>query len=224
MQMYYIKKEKRGFYSRSLYADKRIGAHNEDAVSVLVGNLLGDGYGERRGDSSRFQVHVSSRNMEYVSWLHNFFASRGYCSTKKAAVKRQIGRHNQIYYSVAFKSFSFKSLNYLYDLFYVDGKKVVPPTIENLLTEKALAVWLMNHGVKSGDGLNLSTESFSIAENLLLQRALKHNFSIEPTIQRHSDKWLLYFKKKDVPALFKRVKGHVLPCMYYKFFMGNTKP
>lgn len=214
-------KQKNTFYSSSLYADKRIGAHNQDVISVLVGNLLGDGYGEKRGNSSRFCIHMSSRNMEYVSWLHRFFSERGYCSPEKPAVRKQIGRGNKIYYSVRFSTFSFQSLNYLYNLFYLDGRKVVPATIENLLTEKALAVWIMDDGGKGGDGLKISTECFSYADNLLLQKSIKNKFSLEPTIQRHTDKFLLYFKKEDVSALFKRVEGHILPCMYYKFFMRN---
>jgi hypothetical protein len=34
-------------------AKNRIGPHNEDIVSVMVGSLLGDGYLERHGTGSR---------------------------------------------------------------------------------------------------------------------------------------------------------------------------
>lgn len=213
----------RGFISSSIYAEKRIGAHNEDVISVLVGSLLGDGYGEKRGKSSRFHIHMSSKNMEYVAWLHKFFSERGYCSPNKPATKKQIGRFNQVYYSVKFRTFSFCSLNYLYQLFYPHGKKSVPANIESLLTEKALAVWIMDDGGRGGNGLKISTESFSYQDNLRLQEACRNRFHLQPTIQRHGDKFLLYFKKKDVFPLFQRVEKHVLPCMYYKFFISKNR-
>lgn len=215
--------QKRPFYSSSLYAEQRIGPHNKDVISVLVGNLLGDGYGERRGESSRFHIHMSSKRMEYVSWLHNFFAERGYCSAQKPVPKRQIKVLNKVYYSVKFRLFSFRSLNFLYDLFYLDKKKSVPENIETLLTEKALAVWIMDDGGKSGEGLKISTEGFSYKDTLLLQRACRQRFFVEPTIQRHSNKSLLYFKKSDLPALFNRVEAHLLPCMRYKFSVDKTQ-
>ena len=74
---------KRKFYTQNLFSKERIGPHNEDVISVLVGNLLGDGYGEKRKNSTRFQIHMSSRNVEYVFWSFKFFAEKGYSSRKK---------------------------------------------------------------------------------------------------------------------------------------------
>lgn len=209
-------KQKRGFYSESLYTSKRIGPHNKDVISVLVGNLLGDGRGEKRGKSSRFQIHISSRKMEYVSWVHGFFAERGYCSLEKPVVRKTIGRFNQIYYSVHFNLFSFKSLNYLYDLFYFDRKKVVPANIESLLTEQALAVWIMSNGGKSADRLKISSKRLSQTESLFIQKAFSRRFSLEPIIKRDKGNFLLHFKEQDILTLFEIVKPHLLSCMYYK--------
>ena len=42
--------------------------------------------------------------------------------------------------------------------------KIVPLNIEELLTPIGLALWIMDYGFKSGKGMCLSTESFSLAE------------------------------------------------------------
>lgn len=224
---------KRKFYTQNLFSKERVGPHNEDVISVLVGNLLGDGYGEKRKNSTRFLIHMSSRNAEYVFWLHKFFAEKGYSSPKKPVLKKQIGKKNSIFFSIKFKTFSFSSLNFLYDSFYStnivkvssiierDQKiKRVPTNIYSLLTQQALAIWIMDDGVifsKSGSGLKISTESFCFEDNLLLQKTLKIKFSVEPSIQRYKDKYLLYFKKNQIFSLYSIVKPYILPCMRYKF-------
>ena len=217
---------KRHFYTQRIATEKRIGPHDKEVLSVLVGHLLGDAHGEKRCNSSRFTIHVSSRNAEYIFWSHKLFVEKGYCSPKKPVVKKQIGKNNKIYYSIRFITFSFSSLNYLYDYFYkVDAdsetksryKKTIPTNIKNLLTLKSLCIWIMDNGGKSGSGFKISTESFSLQENILLQQALYEKYSIEPSIQHHKEKYLLYFKKSHQDVLYTLIKPHLLPCMHYKF-------
>ena len=217
---------KKHFYTQRIATEKRIGPHDKEVLSALVGHLLGDAHGEKRCNKSRFTVHIQSRNAEYIFWSHKFFVEKGYCSPKKPVVKKQIGKNNKIYYSIRFITFSFSSLNYLYDYFYkvdIDSetksryKKTIPTNIKKLLTLKSLAIWIMDGGSESGSGLKISTESFSLQENILLQQALYEKYSIKPSIQHHKDKYLLYFIKSDKILLYTLIKPHLLPCMHYKF-------
>ena len=210
------------FHTPNLSAKSRVGPHNQEVVSVLIGNLLGDGYAEKRKNSTRFHIHTSSKNAEYVFWLHKFFADRGYCSPTVPKAKKQIGKKSKVYFSINFRTFSFQSLNWLYDLFYPEnlggkrGKKCVPTVVKSLLTERALSVWIMNNGGKGGDGLKISLEGFSLHDNIVLRKALSENFLITPTIQRHGNTFLLYFTFCDYGKVSLLVKPYVLPCMYYK--------
>ena len=227
---------KRNFYTQKLYAHQRTGPHNKDVLSVLVGNLLGDGHAEKRNNSTRFQIHVSSRNAEYVFWLHKFFAKKGYCSPRKPVVKKQIKKNNTIYFSIKFKTFSFSSFNFVYDSFYVSlnkQKKFIPTNIKPFLTEQALAIWVMDNGEKSGSGMKICTEKFCFSENLLLQKTLSEKFCVKPIIQHNYSVSLpcipskgygntvLYFKKSDLLSLSLVIKSHMLPCMYYKLNLGK---
>lgn len=47
------------------------------------------------------------------------------------------------------------------DIFYSEGKKVVPSNIDELLTDIGLAHWIMDDGSKHGDGLHLNVYAFS---------------------------------------------------------------
>jgi hypothetical protein len=56
----------RSFHTK-VKASKRIGPHNEDIVSVLVGSLLGDSYGNRRSvEGTRFCYRQSIEHKEYL--------------------------------------------------------------------------------------------------------------------------------------------------------------
>jgi hypothetical protein len=67
--------------------------------------------------------------MEYLYWLHNFYSSRGYCSSKVPTFKIQIGKLDIQYRSAKLNIYTFSSLRWLYDLFYIDQVKVMPTNI-----------------------------------------------------------------------------------------------
>jgi hypothetical protein len=72
--------------------------------------------------------------------------------------------------------------NELYDLFYVNGVKIIPLNIGELLTARGLAYLSMDDGCNLGSGFILSTQSFSKEENLLLIKILKDNFDLNCTL------------------------------------------
>jgi hypothetical protein len=66
----------RQFHTKMKTSD-RIGPHNSDVISVLVGCLLGDAYanqskGKTIGTSFRFKQ--SGRHKDYLFFLYDFFA------------------------------------------------------------------------------------------------------------------------------------------------------
>ena len=62
-------------------AKNRIGPHNIDIISILIGSLLGDCYGEKRyGENIRFKFKQNIKNKDYLFMLHEIFYKKGYCS------------------------------------------------------------------------------------------------------------------------------------------------
>ena len=198
-------------------AKQRIGPHQEEVISTLVGSLLGDGYAEKRSNATRIHIHMSSRNVSYINFLHRFFSEKGYCSKEKPKLSKQIGKENKIYFSCRFRTFSYSSLNYLYDLFYTkEGKKIVPLEIYKFLSPKALAIWIMDDGGKSGSGVKISTEGFCLEGVTRLQKVILEKYDINCTIQRHKEKYILYFPKSSLKTLSEIIKPYMIPDMYYK--------
>ena len=131
-------------------AGSRIGPHNEDVFSVIIGSLLGNSITNRRSvEGARFAFKQSIVHKEYLFWLYNFFYTRGYCSNLEPRLyKRTLNRNGIIkeYYGYEFNSFTFRSLNWIYDMFYKNGKKYINLNLESYLTPLALAVWIMSNG------------------------------------------------------------------------------
>ena len=208
---------KRTFFAKRLASGLRIGPHKKEIIDTLVGSLLGDGWGEKRKDAVRFHLHYSSKNVEYLEHLQQFFARNGYCPSVKVKKTKQIGKGGRLYYSLKIRTYSFKSFHYLYNAFYTEGKrKVVPREISKWLSARGLAIWVLDDGRVSGQGLKLSTESFTREELEFLKEGLLENFGLSFTVQKHGDKWILYLSKNQQALLTEIVKPFMLPCMYYK--------
>ena len=64
---------------------ERIGPHNIDIISIIIGSLLGDGHLEKRnrGIGTRIKFEQSNKNVEYLMWFHSYFSTRGYCNINK---------------------------------------------------------------------------------------------------------------------------------------------
>jgi hypothetical protein len=73
---------------------------------------------------------------------------------------------------LSFATLTFPCFNEFYDLFYLNGVKVVPSNIDELLTPLGLAYWIMCDGSFTGSGVRLNTQSFTLSELELLQLLL----------------------------------------------------
>ena len=213
-------------YTRSFHtkvrASKRIGPHNEDVLSVIVGSLLGDCYGSRRSiEGTRFSYKQSIVHKEYLFWLFNFFYTRGYCSNLKPREYTIILKNRskiKEYHGYEFNTFTFRSFNWIYDMFYHKGKKIIRTEIKKYLTPLALAVWIMDDGGWVNPGVRISTYSFNLKDVEFLVSLLKELYDLDCTIQILKDdtQASIYIKKESVEKLQIITLPYIHKSMYYK--------
>jgi len=105
--------QKRSFiwYSNKLKSHQRIGPHNLNIISLIVGSLLSGSYLEKKshGLGVRIIFIKYSNNVEYLMWFHSVFAEAGYCGYKKPKLSKLIGKGNKVLFFYIFKSYSFSS-------------------------------------------------------------------------------------------------------------------
>ena len=201
-------------------AKNRIGPHNIEVLNILFGSLLGDCHAEFRGkgNGTRFCFYQESSHVAYLNWLHSVLANLGYCSTSFPEIKTRLGKKGIVRKVVRFKTWTYSSLNWIHDLWYINNKKVVPSNIDDYLNPLALAIWIMDDGSKVNSGLKLCTNSFTYLECLLLVKVLFDNFNLKSTIQSTgiSEQYHIYIWKESMPLLREIVLPYVHPSMKYK--------
>jgi hypothetical protein len=205
------------FILPNVKAVKRIGPHNQDVISVLVGSLLGDGFGEREESGGvRFRFRQSVVRKDYIFWLHNFFNTRGYCSNLLPVIYTQKTGDKVLEY-YRFGTYRFTSLLWLYKTFYNNNKKkVIPANIANLLTPLALAIWIMDDGTWKNPGVRIATNSFTKEEVELLSSALYTKYNLCCSLQKNNGNYQLYIKQESITLLKELVLPYMVPSMHYK--------
>jgi len=163
----------------------RIGPHNEEVLSIIFGSLLGDAYAESKIllGGTRISFFQEGKHISYILWLHNLLASRGYCNIIVPKITTRLGKGGIIRKIVRFHTWTYTSFNWIHELWYSNGIKLVPKNIANYLTPLALAIWIMNDGSKSSKGLKLSTNSFTFQDCQLISQVLHDNFKLKSSVQ-----------------------------------------
>ena len=149
---------------------------------ILIGTILGDAYIERKKLTHNARIRYdqtfpkhSSYLMNIYSWLYNL-TGKG----PSLIIRKPDKRTGKIYYQIQFKTLNLPCLNFYHDLFYKEGKKIIPETLGELLTPRALAYWIMDDGGKSTSNQTiLHTRAHSLNDVLLVQKVLKHNFKLK---------------------------------------------
>jgi ubiquinol-cytochrome c reductase cytochrome b subunit len=209
------------FSSPRIPSEKRIGPHNQNILSILVGSLLGDGHMEKYGTGSRFTFYQAKLNGEYLLWLHKSISELGYAKIEIPKLYSRKGlSENEIRYYYRFRTFTFTSFNWIYDSFYPEGsRKIIPQFIETYLTPSALAIWMMDDGTSfKNKGFKFSTNSFTLKEIQFLRSVLKNKYNLDSTIHKSgiNNQYNIYIPKSNLDILIKIVKPHFHPTMYYK--------
>jgi len=222
-------------------ANSRIGPHNNDIISVLVGSLLGDGHAEILNSGGViFKFSKRAEHKDYLFGLYNFFNTRGYCSNNLPVCYVQ--KYNKkvyeslrfrldgyrclgwsrkydkkVYEAYRFSTYGFTNLLWLYKLFYTNSKtKVIPINIINLLTPLSLAIWIMNVGTLKNPGVILATSCFTKKEVELLKLTLETKFNLKSTLHKNKNKYQLYIKQESMDVLKELILPYMVTSMLYK--------
>jgi ubiquinol-cytochrome c reductase cytochrome b subunit len=206
---------KRAFHTK-IRASSRIGPHNQDVLSVVIGSLLGDAYGNARTiEGTRISYRQSEVHIDYLFWLYEFYSQRGYCSNLKPRKYTRILKGKE-FYGYEFNTFTFRSFNWIHKLFYKKGVKYINPNLELYLTPLALAILILDDGCWTGNGVRIATNCFKLEEVKLLANMLVKLYGLNYTIQTIEGHYSIYITKDSIPKLRNLVLPYVIPSMKYK--------
>lgn len=192
--------------------------------ALIIGSVLGDGNLRipGRNQQANFIVDHSVKQKDYVFWKYKIMKEWVLTSPRQLMRIYHRDRKRKTI-SWRFLTISHPEFTKFYQMFYQDGKKIIPKSIKKLLNDPlSLAVWIMDDGTKSGQSFFLSTQNFTQKEQETLIKCLKENFGIEGKINIHSH-WkgkTLYrirINSAFLEKLYKLVEPYILPQFRYKF-------
>jgi hypothetical protein len=207
------------FSSPRVLSNKRIGPHNWNILSILICSMLGDGSMERDGNGSRFAFYQEKIHGEYLLWLHRTIFTLGYCKHEIPQIKTRTNDQGDIRYIYRFRTYTYSSFNWIYDSFYPNKKKIIPPLIEEYLSPIGLAIWIMDDGCKYKDkGLKFATNGFSLNEVKFLAELLEKKYGLKTSIHKTGaiNQYNIYVVKSSMNKLIEIVKPHIHQSMLYK--------
>ena len=149
--------------------------------NITIGLLLGDGCFEKKKDTIgiRLQIKQQSKAKQYVEWLYSNLQE--YC---RSGIKFRAD-YNQYYFSTRY----LREFQDIYNLFYPNGKKIVPYNIKEIFTSPlSLAIWYMDDGSldyrpKDHYAFYLASNCFSVEDSNRLKNILLDNFNIKSTLE-----------------------------------------
>lgn len=120
--------------------------------------------------------------------------------------------------SLYFRTLAMPCLNYYYEIFYKDKKKLVPRNLDELLTARGLAYLIMDDGGKSVHNQTiLHTRAFTKEEVIYLQSVLNKNFELVTRLEeKKQDQWVIYIPVRQKIKLKDIVGPYLHKSMLYK--------
>jgi hypothetical protein len=181
---------------------------------ILVGLLLGDLSAEKQTLNVRLRFKQSTKHKDYLNHLFELFST--YCpnvpKTNNLAPDKRTGK---VYSNIWFNTYSLPCFAELYNLFYLEGKKVIPLNIGELLTPLGLAYWLCDDGsfCKARSIVTLCTESFILKEVNLLANILNDKWNLNCYINKTNNGGArILIPRKSLPVLQSFLKD-IMPIM-----------
>ncbi|MBZ9569787.1 hypothetical protein KJA16_02595 [Patescibacteria group bacterium] len=178
---------------------------------VLIGTLLGDGCLVENvyGKNYRLKIEHAAKERKYVWWKLKVF-EEWTLSLPKFQKKTNSWR---------FRTISHPVFTRFHQLFYRNGKKILPKKIDKFLRSPVtLAVWFMDDGAlgPNRQGVTLNTQNFTREEDERLRKYLTKIFHLETSLHKDKRSWRIYIFPRSVPQFTRLVEKIILPEFKYK--------
>lgn len=196
--------------------------------SVIIGLILSDGwiiFASKNNKNARLGFKQSADHASYVFFVFNILSH--YCSSSPHGTTGI--KAGKPYYGLEFFTRSMPCITELHSLFYLNGVKLVPQNIYELLTPVALAHMVMGDGSEKSHGLIICTNSYSVQDVIRLMNVLIIRYRLDcnlrlKTRQNKKIEYMIYVRQRSMPLLFNIVSSYMHPSMVYKLKSSLYNP
>jgi hypothetical protein len=193
--------------------------NDEEIRGAIIGMVLGDGSLPMNGRSINAHMDYAHciKQREYAVWKSSILEKLTSVRVTDG-VSRARGKE---YPKVRVISKTHPTYTHLWKRFYHNGRKTVDSFLMDHLTPLGLAIWYQDDGHLKNheDYLTpiLETNSFNVAEHMIMTKALADKFHLEFRANSLNAKYLmLRLRRKDRERFFDIIREHIHPTMDYK--------
>ena len=200
-------------YNRDSLAFNKVKELTSYQKQVLIGTLLGDSSLRLSGSANSNAALICAHALPQADIIHNM------CNifnnfTPKVAERSQIhsktgNKHTALY----LRTEANPAFNYYYNLFYINGKKVIPEGIFKDFTAVSLAYMFMDDGSKASCSYKIATCGFTLDDINKFREFLLIKFNLKTSVHKGNT---LYIKAESSKTFFSLVYPHTLNCVKYK--------
>lgn len=193
----------------------------ERQKAIILGAILGDASMENRWKNPRIKSAQGKNQKDYLFWKYQEL--RSITSSVPRFIRELDKRNGNVYESWHFATKADPELMNYWEIFYPNGKKVIPNNISEMFVNPlSLAVWFMDDGYKRNDcnAFRLNTDAFTFTEQRLLQTVLNRNFSIQTALHKKGKAWNIYIPETSADRFVEIVRPYIIPSMSYKITLA----
>jgi len=180
---------------------------------IIVELILSDASLKLTHTNARMGFKQDLINFPYF-WFVFTFLSR-FCSSNPCLTFSS--KNYKMHIGIDFHTRNLPCFTDYYNIFYVNGVKVVSEDIFNLFTPMALAHFIMGDRTKQGNRLVLCTDSFTLQDTVRLMNVLIIRYRLECTLWVfRPNQFRICIRTKSMPLLRSIVSPHMHFLMFYK--------
>lgn len=146
---------------------------------LIIGSLLGDGCIPKLYKYSKnnyLQIGHGPKQKEYCKYKYDLFTEFGVTNKFLYSITKNERYRNGFIEDYRFKTKALPIFNEYRNLFYPEGKKIIPTQILEKINEKILAIWYMDDGALAGRlraGKHICTNGFTSEDVHKLKEVLE---------------------------------------------------
>lgn len=193
---------------------------------ILIGLLLGDVCAQKRSSKGNTNLYFEQGSIHKDYLLHLFELFKSFSGSPPRITERKADKQTgKVYTRVQFATLCLPCFNILYEIFYPEGKKVVPYKIEELLTPLGLAYWICDDGTfcKKHKYIRIATNSYTFQEVDLLLGVLRRKFNLTCYSIEDRSGYVITIAAKSVISLRPTLEPLMPAMMLHKIGLQSLK-
>jgi len=192
--------------------------------SVMVGLILSDGWLRFPSKTSKSALIGFKQSLAHSDYIFLVFSFLSHYCNNTPQLKKGI-RAGKEFHGLEFVTRSLPCFTELYDIFYINGVKVIPNNIYELLTPVAFAHLTLGDGGFKSKGIYLCTDSYTIQDVVRLMNVLIIRYELKCTLHKASNGkgYRIYISRSSVRKVVDIVLPYIIPSMYYKVGIVNNE-